>query len=82
MSTKDPRWIGAWWLGFFVFGFIALIFSFPLLCFPRYLTQKNKRKEKEEENLVMKHEIQNGQKVGSLKKASKMEIFKGLHSPI
>ncbi|XP_076109093.1 solute carrier organic anion transporter family member 2A1-like [Mytilus galloprovincialis] len=76
MSTKDPRWIGAWWLGFFVFGFIALIFSFPLLCFPRYLTQKNKRKEKEEENLVMKHEIQNGLIVGSLKEASKMEIFK------
>ena len=79
MSTKDPRWIGAWWLGFFVFGFIALIFSFPLLCFPRYLTQKNKRKEKEEENLVKKHD---GLKVESLKEASKMEIFKGLYSPI
>ncbi|XP_052063966.1 solute carrier organic anion transporter family member 2A1-like [Mytilus californianus] len=76
MSTKDPRWIGAWWLGFIVVGTIALICAFPLICFPRHLAEKIQKKEKEEENLVMKHENQNSLEVESLKKTSKIEIFK------
>lgn len=35
ISPRHPAWIGAWWLGFLVFGVIAIFVSFPLLCFPK-----------------------------------------------
>ncbi|KAH3710165.1 hypothetical protein DPMN_069634 [Dreissena polymorpha] len=43
ISPKDPRWLGAWWLGFLVFGGFALIFSVPTMCFPRYLKSKKRK---------------------------------------
>ncbi|XP_046567065.1 solute carrier organic anion transporter family member 3A1-like [Haliotis rubra] len=35
LTPDDPRWIGAWWLGFVVFGGIALLVSIPLFLFPK-----------------------------------------------
>ncbi|RUS72043.1 hypothetical protein EGW08_020190 [Elysia chlorotica] len=37
ISVRDPRWMGAWWLGFLVFGGAAIVAALPLICFPRYL---------------------------------------------
>ncbi|WAR03470.1 SO2A1-like protein [Mya arenaria] len=37
ISPRHPAWIGAWWLGFLVFGIISIFVSFPLLFFPRKL---------------------------------------------
>lgn len=36
----DPRWIGAWWLGFPVIGLLILVFALPLMCFPQRLPKK------------------------------------------
>ncbi|WAQ95690.1 SO2B1-like protein [Mya arenaria] len=38
LHPRDPRWIGAWWLGFLVFGVAAVICAFPLALFPAQLT--------------------------------------------
>ncbi|KAK3088252.1 hypothetical protein FSP39_016621 [Pinctada imbricata] len=46
MNPRDPRWIGAWWLGFLVFGSASFILSTVLLCFPRRLQQSGKEKAK------------------------------------
>ncbi|KAJ8321924.1 hypothetical protein KUTeg_000395 [Tegillarca granosa] len=35
IGPNDPRWIGAWWLGFVVFGGAAVVSGIPLLFFPR-----------------------------------------------
>jgi len=35
ITPTHPAWIGAWWLGFVVFGLISMLVGFPLLCFPR-----------------------------------------------
>lgn len=37
ITKKDPRWIGAWWLGWIVSGFLLLIFSALMSLFPEKL---------------------------------------------
>ncbi|XP_045183048.2 solute carrier organic anion transporter family member 2A1-like [Mercenaria mercenaria] len=47
ITPSDPRWIGAWWLGFLVFGACAIFFSIPIMCFPRKLKSKSRMKDLE-----------------------------------
>ncbi|XP_067667496.1 solute carrier organic anion transporter family member 2A1-like [Haliotis asinina] len=37
LYPRHPRWIGAWWLGYLVFGAAAVIMSIPVFFFPRRL---------------------------------------------
>ncbi|XP_022244931.1 solute carrier organic anion transporter family member 4C1-like [Limulus polyphemus] len=39
-GTKDPRWIGAWWLGFVILGLALILFTLPICLFPRRLPRK------------------------------------------
>ena len=36
----DPRWIGAWWLGYPIIGALIVLFAGPLTCFPQRLPKK------------------------------------------
>ena len=53
MTPADPSWVGAWWLGFVVFGGLLIVFSIPLYLFPKhmqhYYTVNNKKKKTREE---------------------------------
>ncbi|BFZ11250.1 hypothetical protein BsWGS_14289 [Bradybaena similaris] len=42
ISPRDPRWMGAWWLGFLVFGGCGIICSVPLIFFPRRLRRQER----------------------------------------
>ncbi|XP_012523943.1 solute carrier organic anion transporter family member 74D [Monomorium pharaonis] len=37
ISKKDPRWLGAWWLGWIILGFIMGVFAILIALFPREL---------------------------------------------
>ncbi|CAG5123256.1 unnamed protein product [Candidula unifasciata] len=41
LTPRHPNWIGAWWLGYIVFGVASLVVAVPLFCFPRKLPRKN-----------------------------------------
>lgn len=42
ITNKDPRWVGAWWLGWILLSILLLIFSVLIALFPRKLqTRKN-----------------------------------------
>ncbi|XP_063959891.1 solute carrier organic anion transporter family member 2A1-like [Lytechinus pictus] len=52
ISQNDPRWIGAWWLGFVILSIILVILSIPIFFYPRTLpsaVKKWKEEKKEAE---------------------------------
>lgn len=76
MSTKDPRWIGAWWLGFLVFGIMALLVAFPIILFPRKLKEKSENgNDKELPQLIYKDD----EIIKDKPKMTKLEVFKGMY---
>ena len=50
MDPRDPRFIGAWWLGFVIIGILMLLFSIPMCFFEKhykiYNVNKSKRQKK------------------------------------
>jgi len=35
ITQSDPRYVGAWWIGFLILGTLLLIFTFPIALFPK-----------------------------------------------
>ncbi|XP_065573704.1 solute carrier organic anion transporter family member 74D-like isoform X2 [Artemia franciscana] len=44
ITAKDPRWIGAWWLGMLLVGVLMLITSLAMFAFPKRLPGNEQRK--------------------------------------
>lgn len=42
ITKNDPRWLGAWWLGWLVLGIAMFLFAGLMAMFPRHLPKKNK----------------------------------------
>merc|ERR1719348_1433975 len=40
-NETDPRWIGAWWIGFPIIATLLLMFATPLTLFPQRLPKDN-----------------------------------------
>ncbi|XP_071441837.1 solute carrier organic anion transporter family member 74D [Hetaerina americana] len=40
ITKKDPRWLGAWWLGWIILTVALLVFSVLIAMFPRHLPKK------------------------------------------
>lgn len=49
IGTDDPRWLGAWWLGWVVFGFILFLLSSILGLFPKSLPRAAVRRMVDQE---------------------------------
>uniref|UniRef100_A0A3Q2DN97 Solute carrier organic anion transporter family, member 1E1 n=1 Tax=Cyprinodon variegatus TaxID=28743 RepID=A0A3Q2DN97_CYPVA len=46
ITPKDSRWVGAWWMGFFVSSSLLLISSIPFWFLPRSLPRQGDEKDK------------------------------------
>uniref|UniRef100_A0AC34QK55 Solute carrier organic anion transporter family member n=1 Tax=Panagrolaimus sp. JU765 TaxID=591449 RepID=A0AC34QK55_9BILA len=46
-DSSDPRWIGAWWLGFLGCAVAAIINAFPILMFARELPEAKRHRMKD-----------------------------------
>lgn len=44
INNKDPRWLGAWWLGWIILGCIIFVFASLLALFPKQLPRAAARK--------------------------------------
>ncbi|VDN29530.1 unnamed protein product, partial [Cylicostephanus goldi] len=44
-GPSDPRWYGAWWIGFFAAGLASFFTSLPLCMFPKKLNDTDERKK-------------------------------------
>ena len=40
IRQSDPRWIGAWWLGFPLFTVLMVIVAIPMFFYPKVMRQK------------------------------------------
>lgn len=66
ISPRDPRWVGAWWLGFIILAVLLFIFAMPMFFFPRTLKRTTASTGEDEEEDETK-ETQNKSKLPSLK---------------
>ena len=48
ISTDDPRFIGAWWLGFLICAVVNLLVAFPISLFPADVKTKKQKMAEEE----------------------------------
>ena len=54
LTPRDPRWVGAWWLGFVIFGALCVFWSLWLLGFPREFPATKERREIEMKDMEEK----------------------------
>lgn len=73
MTPRDPRWIGAWWLGFLMFGTMALVVSLLVFFFPRTIP-----KPKSDDDSETTGDAPDEAKSSSANEITILELLKGM----
>ncbi|KAG4066811.1 hypothetical protein HA402_012878 [Bradysia odoriphaga] len=56
IDTNDPRWLGAWWIGWIFLGIPMLVFSLLIRMFPRQINRKHiNQPDRESEDEPLQH---------------------------
>lgn len=77
ITSDDPQWIGAWWLGVFIVGAALIITSFPMMGFPRRLPLQSTTKSKNNGVVCPKHLRHQPPAIVPKKASSKKPSLKG-----
>lgn len=87
INNKDPRWLGAWWLGWIILGFTMLFFAALIGMFPKHLPKKKVIRDTSEtprmayvdEDIPFRsseiHHFQNKKRVHEKEESPKMKDF-------
>jgi len=59
LTPEDDMWVGAWWLGYFIFSIVLLLFTIPIFYFPPRLTVENDENKEQTEEQVQLNAIRN-----------------------
>ncbi|KAK7091376.1 solute carrier organic anion transporter family member 4A1-like [Littorina saxatilis] len=51
IDANNPRWVGAWWIGFLISGTIAILISLPIFGFPKAMPGSEKYREEREKEV-------------------------------
>ncbi|XP_062830476.1 solute carrier organic anion transporter family member 2B1 [Anolis carolinensis] len=91
INNKDPRWVGAWWLGFILTASIVAISSIPYFFFPRELPKEEEvprktiaemAKAELKEELRIKHREVESLPLKQFIKLFPMIFFRTIKNPI
>ncbi|TRY69950.1 hypothetical protein TCAL_04473 [Tigriopus californicus] len=74
-DETDPRWVGAWWLGYPIIGALILVFAFPLAFFPQRLPKEGTDADRKEKEDLMKSGLNEFMNTNSFR-ASIMRLLK------
>ncbi|XP_059819616.1 solute carrier organic anion transporter family member 2B1 [Hypanus sabinus] len=72
----DPRWLGAWWLGFLLAASCVLIFSFPYFFFPREMPKEGSRDHQIDANMEKKLDESKAKQADAMEKMSLLQFIK------
>ncbi|XP_067936676.1 solute carrier organic anion transporter family member 5A1-like [Watersipora subatra] len=50
LTPSDPQWVGAWWVGFLIFGSLIMLSALPFFTFPKSLSTPPKNDDMELES--------------------------------
>jgi len=53
LDKRDPRWIGAWWLGFVICAVGFAVTSLPVLLFPSKLTHADRSTTEDKDKNIL-----------------------------
>lgn len=59
LTPEDPRWIGAWWIGYIVVGLGLTVMALPMFLFPKKLRSNAEANKKDALQLTTIKEISN-----------------------
>ncbi|CAD5222066.1 unnamed protein product [Bursaphelenchus xylophilus] len=76
-DSADPRWLGAWWLGFLGCAIAALINAFPIMMFAKELPEA-KRHRKKDVNQV--HAVSQQKDDGDFKPSDWRALLKAIYN--
>ena len=65
LTPTDSQWVGAWWVGFLIFGALTILSAPPFFAFPKSLPDPSKVSYVYEDDVELKSSLQRSQMVNS-----------------
>ncbi|XP_050389881.1 solute carrier organic anion transporter family member 5A1 [Patella vulgata] len=84
ITSSHPRWIGAWWGGFIICGFVILMLSIPFIAFPKVLVNEKRKllEHKAKEDLLSSNCQEENNQYGKTIKDIPRSILRLLKNPV